>query len=113
MNRIKTWFKNCIAHFVKKPVSTSILLGFILGFGYCFILYIQSRIAEGDFKYFFKDFIEISTIGLIVGFFVVYPLILSVINLVILFFPKEKDARNGIDYASMGRFLHRSLFASH
>lgn len=90
MNRIKTWFKNCIAHFVKKPVSTSILLGFILGFGYCFILYIQSRIVEGDFKYFFKDFIEISTIGLIVGFFLVYPLILSVINLVILFFQKKR-----------------------
>lgn len=90
MNRIKAWFKNCIAYFVKKPVSTSILLGFIIGFGYCFILYIQSRIAGGDLKYFFKDFIEISTIGLIVGFFMVYPLILSIINLVILFFPKKR-----------------------
>ncbi|MDE7239941.1 MAG: hypothetical protein K2N41_09560, partial [Lachnospiraceae bacterium] len=92
MNRIKTWFKNCFAYFVKKPVIASVLLAFILGLGYCFILYIQSRIASGDFKYFIKDFIEIATIGTIAGFFLIYPLILSVINLVILFFPKKRMA---------------------
>lgn len=92
MNRIKTWLKNGIAYFVKKPIITSVLLAFILGLGYCFILYIQSRIASGDFTYFIKDFIEIATIGTIVGFFLIYPLILSVINLVILFFPKKRMA---------------------
>ncbi|MBD5467768.1 MAG: hypothetical protein HDR21_06410 [Lachnospiraceae bacterium] len=92
MNRIKTWFKSCIAFFVRKPVITSVLLAFILGLGYCFILYIQSRIASGDFTYFIKDFIEIATIGTLVGFFLIYPLVLSVINLVILFFPKKRMA---------------------
>lgn len=90
MNRIKTWFKNVIAFFVKKPVITSVLLALILGLGYCFILYIESRIASGDFTYFIKDFFEIATIGTIVGFFLIYPLILSVMNLVILFFSKKR-----------------------
>lgn len=92
MNRIKTWFKSCIAFFVRKPTIASVLLAFILGLGYCFILYIQSRIASGDFTYFIKDFIEIATIGTLVGFFLIYPLVLSVINLVILFFPKKRMA---------------------
>lgn len=92
MNRLKTWIKNVIAFFVKKPVIASVLLAFILGLGYCFILYIQSRIASGDFTYFINDFIEIATIGTIVGFFLIYPLILSVMNLIILFFPKKRMA---------------------
>lgn len=92
MNRMKTWFKNGFAYFVKKPVITSALLALILGLGYCFILYIESRIASGDFTYFIKDFIEIATICTLVGFFLIYPLILSVINLVILFFPKKRMA---------------------
>ncbi len=104
MKRMKTWFKNGIAFFIRKPVIASVLLAFILGLGYCFILYIQSRIASGDFTYFIKDFIEVATIGTLVGFFLIYPLILSVMNLVILFFPKKRMARIELITLAWGAF---------
>ena len=90
MGRIRSWIKKYFQFFVNKTVMASLLTTFILGVCYAFALYAESRIASGDFKYFITDFFKIATIGTIVGFFMIYPLILSVINLIILFFPKKR-----------------------
>lgn len=90
MKRIKSGIKKYFRFIVRKPAAASLLTTFLLGVCYAFVLYTESRIASGDFKYFIKDFFEITTIGTIAGFFMIYPLILSVMNLIILFFPKNR-----------------------
>lgn len=92
MNRIKNELKRFAAYFQKKPVTASLLPALILGLGGAFLFYIVLLFATGEFQYFFTSFFQAAVTGVIVGCFMIYPLILSVINFVILFFPKKRMA---------------------
>lgn len=90
MKTIITRFKKVWTHFINKPLSISVLISFILGLMPALCTYISTRINLGDYKYFIKDFVQIAVIGALIGFFLIYPLLLSVINFLILFFPKKR-----------------------
>lgn len=90
MVKIKAAVRKGIARFMKKPLSLSLLAGFLLGFGAALFVYLSDRIASGDLKYLIKDFIEIAVVGTIIGFFFIYPLILTLINGVFLFLPGKR-----------------------
>lgn len=90
MNRIKAWLKNYISYFIKKPVITSALTPLILSLGCALLFYFVLCIFTWDLKHFFIDFFPVILIYTLIGFFMIYPLILSVVNLVILFSPKKR-----------------------
>ncbi len=90
MVKIKAAVRKGIARFMKKPLSLSLLAGFLLGFGAALFVYLSDRIASGYLKFLIKDFIEIAVVGTIIGFFFIYPLILTLINGVFLFLPGKR-----------------------
>lgn len=92
MKRIKSGIKKYMTYFMKKPVSASLLLALILGLGGAFVSYFVLCITIAAFPRLITGFFQIALVGVLIGLFVVYPLILSLINLVILFFPKKRMA---------------------
>ncbi|MCM1537253.1 MAG: hypothetical protein NC254_02505 [bacterium] len=90
MNYIKNWLKRIITYYKEKPVTASALLAFIMGLGCAFVLYILLLFSTKDFRYFFPETVQVAVAGVIAGFFMIYPLILSVMNVILLFFPKKR-----------------------